>query len=156
MSKKAICILSVNANNENFSFAETLKNDSYDIYICIDNNNNFLYICDTYNNRVRKVDLIDRNFVSKKVIYGFDSKNLEAYNNLDYTKDFFLSNVFSNTKFEIFNYDKDKLPDKIYDIIISLFSLDFHYPFSRIQPRLPILILVRLIKQYSPSFYLFL
>ena len=40
---------------------------------------------------VRKVDLIDRNFVSKKVIYGFDSKNLEAYNNLDYTKDFFLS-----------------------------------------------------------------
>ena len=79
---------------------------------------------------VRKVDLIDRNFVSKKVIYGFDSKNLEAYNNLDYTKDFFLSNVFSNTKFEIFNYDKDKLPDKIYDIIISLFSLDFHYPFS--------------------------
>ena len=66
---------------------------------------------------VRKVDLIDRNFVSKKVIYGFDFKNLEAYNNLDYTKDFLLSNGFSNRKFEIFNYDKDKLPDKKYDII---------------------------------------
>ena len=26
--------------------------------ICIDNNNNFLYICDTYNNRVRRVDLV--------------------------------------------------------------------------------------------------
>ena len=26
--------------------------------ICIDNNNNFLYICDTYNNRVRRVDLL--------------------------------------------------------------------------------------------------
>jgi sugar lactone lactonase YvrE len=26
--------------------------------ICIDNNNNILYICDTYNNKVRKVDLI--------------------------------------------------------------------------------------------------
>ena len=55
---------------------------------------------------------------------------MEAYNNLDYTKDFLLSNGFSNRKFEIFNYDKDKLPDKKYDIIISLFSIDFHYPFS--------------------------
>ena len=26
--------------------------------ICIDNNNNILYICDTYNNKIRKVDLI--------------------------------------------------------------------------------------------------
>jgi hypothetical protein len=42
MSKKAICILSVNANNDTFSFAETLKNDSYDIYICIDDNNSKL------------------------------------------------------------------------------------------------------------------
>lgn len=42
MSKNAICILSVYANNDTFSFAETLKNDSYDIYICIDNNNSIL------------------------------------------------------------------------------------------------------------------
>jgi hypothetical protein len=84
----------------------------------------------SYIKTIRKVDLIDRNFVSKKVIYGFDFKNLEAYNNLDYTKYFLLSNGFSNKKFEIFNYDKDKLPNKKYDIIISLLSLDFHYPFS--------------------------
>jgi hypothetical protein len=77
-----------------------------------------------------KIDLIDRNFVSRKVIYGFDLTNREAYNNLDYTRKFLLSNGISNKKFEIFNYDKDKLPTKKYDLIISLLSLDFHYPFS--------------------------
>lgn len=80
--------------------------------------------------RIIKVDLIDRNFISKKIIYGFNFTNTEAYNNLDYTRNFLLSNGFSNKKFEIFNYDKDKFPIKKYDLIISLLSLDFHYPFK--------------------------
>jgi hypothetical protein len=80
--------------------------------------------------RIIKVDLIDRNFISKKIIYGFDFSNTVAYNNLDYTRNFLLSNGFPNKKFEIFNYDKDKLPIKKYDLIISLLSLDFHYPFT--------------------------
>jgi len=40
--KKAICILSVNAKNEVFSFAEQLKNDDYDVFVCIDNNKSIL------------------------------------------------------------------------------------------------------------------
>ena len=74
--------------------------------------------------------LIDRNFVSKKIIYGFNTLNTEGYNNLDCTRDFLISNKFPKTKFKIIDYDKDKLPYKKYDLIISLLSLDFHYPFS--------------------------
>jgi hypothetical protein len=84
----------------------------------------------SYIKGVTKVDLIDRDFISKKVIYGFDFTNSEAYNNLNCTRDFLSSNGFSNKKFEIFNYDKDKFPIKKYELIISLLSLDFHYPFS--------------------------
>jgi hypothetical protein len=36
MSKKAICIITTKANVDTFIFAETLKNDNYDIFICID------------------------------------------------------------------------------------------------------------------------
>ena len=74
--------------------------------------------------------MIDRNFVSKKIIYGFDFTNTEAYNNLDYTRDFLLLNKFPKQKFKIYDYDHDKLPVIKYDLIISLKSLDFHYPYS--------------------------
>ena len=36
----------------------------------------------------------------------------------------------SSSKINIFNFDTDKLPMKKFDIIISLFSLDYHYDFS--------------------------
>jgi len=36
--KKSICFLSKVANNITFSFAESLKNNDYDIFICIDDN----------------------------------------------------------------------------------------------------------------------
>jgi len=38
-NKNAICILSTNSNIETFTFAETLKNENYDVFICIDKNN---------------------------------------------------------------------------------------------------------------------
>jgi len=33
-------------------------------------------------------------------------------------------------EFTIFDYDKDELPNKTFDLIISLFSLDYHYNFD--------------------------
>ena len=33
-------------------------------------------------------------------------------------------------KFKIFDYDKDILPKEKFDIIISLYSLDYHYDFN--------------------------
>ena len=84
-------------------------------------NNNF---------NVKNFSFIERNFVSKKVRYGWDSNNNEAYNDLNLLNNFLVKNGLYQSKFSIFDYDKDELPNKKFDLIISLFSLDYHYNFD--------------------------
>jgi len=79
---------------------------------------------------VKEFTFIERNFVSKKVKYGWDKDNNEAYNDLIILKNFLINNKLPLSKFTIFDYDKDKLPNKKFDLIISLFSLDYHYNFD--------------------------
>ena len=74
---------------------------------------------------------IERNYVSKKVKYGWGGMtNLEAYNDLKLQKDFLLKNNLREDQINIFNYDLDKLPEIKFDVIISLLSLDYHYDFN--------------------------
>ena len=74
---------------------------------------------------------IERNFVSKKVVYGWSGKiNNEAYNDLNIQKNFLEINGMKPSQINIFDYDKDKLPDQKFDVIISLLSLDYHYDFE--------------------------
>ena len=74
---------------------------------------------------------IERNFVSKKVKYGWGGMdNEEAYNNLDLQKIFLEMNEMQENQINIFDYDKDILPEKKFDVIISLLSLDYHYDFD--------------------------
>ena len=80
--------------------------------------------------KVKKFSLIDRNYISEKVIYGWDDKNFEAYNDLELVKVFLEKNGLSKEKINLIDYDKDKLPIEDFDIIISLFSLDYHYSFD--------------------------
>jgi len=84
-------------------------------------NNNF---------NVKFFSFIERNFVSKKVRYGWDSNNNEAYNDLNLLNNFLVKNGLYQSKFSIFDYDKDELPNKKFDLVISLFSLDYHYNFD--------------------------
>ena len=77
-----------------------------------------------------KFSFIERNFLSKKIKYGWDYKNEEAYNNLEVLKNFLINNKIQKQNFEIFDYDKDIFPIKKFDTIISLYSLDFHYNFE--------------------------
>ena len=79
---------------------------------------------------VKEFTFIERNFVSKKVKYGWDKDNNEAYNDLTILKNFLIKNKLPLSKFTIFNYDKDEFPNKKFDLIISLFSLDYHYNFD--------------------------
>ena len=79
---------------------------------------------------VEEFTFIERNFVSKKVKYGWDNNNNEAYNDLIILKNFLIKNDLPFSKFTIFDYDKDKLPNKKFDLIVSLFSLDYHYNFD--------------------------
>ena len=77
-----------------------------------------------------KFSFIERNFLSKKIKYGWDDKNEEAYNNLEVLKNFLINNKIQKQNFEIFDYDKDIFQIKKFDTIISLYSLDFHYNFE--------------------------
>ena len=72
--------------------------------------------------------IIEKDYVSKKVKYGWDEKNNEAYNDLDLLRSFLNKNGIRNN-FKIYNFDKDTLPAIKFDAIISLYSLDYHYDF---------------------------
>tara|TARA_B100002051_G_C16716235_1_gene629628 strand:- start:1319 stop:2026 length:708 start_codon:yes stop_codon:yes gene_type:complete len=74
--------------------------------------------------------IIEKNYVSKKVRYGWDEKNFEAYNNLHLLNSFLLNNGMKQKEFKIYDFDKDKLPIESFDLIISLYSLDYHYDFG--------------------------
>ena len=74
---------------------------------------------------------IEKNYVSKKVKYGWGGmENKEAYNDLNLQKTFLLMNKMNENQIKIFDFDNDILPDKKFDIIISLLSLDYHYDFN--------------------------
>ena len=73
---------------------------------------------------------IEKNYTSKKVKYGWDKDNDEAYNDLKLLEKFLLDNNINKEKFKIFDYDHDVLPEKKFDIVISLYSLDYHYDFN--------------------------
>tara|TARA_X000001036_G_scaffold48236_1_gene38541 strand:+ start:50 stop:757 length:708 start_codon:yes stop_codon:yes gene_type:complete len=74
---------------------------------------------------------IERNFVSKKVKYGWGGKsNAEAYNDFKLQRFFLEENGINKNNFHLFDYDNDKFPIIKFDIITSLFSLDYHYDFN--------------------------
>ena len=74
---------------------------------------------------------IERNYVSKKVKYGWGGMvNDEAYNDLELQMNFLKINNMNESQINIYDYDKDDLPEIKFDIVISLFSLDYHYDFN--------------------------
>ena len=74
---------------------------------------------------------IERNYISKKVKYGWGGTlNKEAYNTFDLQKSFLEMNKVEKEQINLFDYDKDKFPIIKFDIITSLFSLDYHYDFN--------------------------
>ena len=88
-----------------------------ELIINMETKNNFFYF-------------IEKNYVSKKVKYGWDDKNLEAYNNLQLVEKFLIKNGMNINKFKIFDFDTNNFPNEKFDFIISLYSLDYHYDFN--------------------------
>jgi len=79
----------------------------------------------------RNYYFVERNYVSKKVKYGWEGMvNKEAYNNLELQKNFLKINNMNENQINIYDYDKDDLPEIKFDVVISLFSLDYHYDFG--------------------------
>ena len=74
---------------------------------------------------------IERNYISKKIKYGWGGMNNdEAYNSFEVQKSFLEINEMNKKNFYLIDYDNDQLPMIKFDIITSLFSLDYHYDFN--------------------------
>ena len=76
------------------------------------------------------VTLIEKDYVSDKIKYGWDIENKEGYNDLSLLKDLITMNNISKDQFNIINYEEGNFPTKKYNLVISFYSLDYHYDFQ--------------------------
>ena len=84
-----------------------------------------IFLNDYYSKKSNFI-LIEKNYVDKKVAYGFEN-NSESYNKLERTKDFLILNDFKTEQLELINADENFVINKKYELIISLFSMGYHY-----------------------------
>ena len=73
--------------------------------------------------------LLDKNRIDKKIKYGF-SDNYESYNDLNETKKILLNNDLNNKQINLLDVEKDIKIEKGIDLVISLKSMGYHYPFE--------------------------
>ena len=73
--------------------------------------------------------LLDKNRIDKKIQYGF-SANYESYNDLNETKKILLNNDLNNNQINLIDLEKDNKIEKEIDLVISLKSMGYHYPFE--------------------------
>ena len=76
------------------------------------------------------VSFIEKNYVSDKIKYGWDSSNKEGYNDLNQLDNFLKNNEISKDRYKIFDFDKDSFPIDNFDVLLSIYSLDYHYDFE--------------------------
>ena len=74
--------------------------------------------------------LIDKNYVEKKVSYGFDEIG-QFYNDFNITFDFLKINGIKEEHLDLVNVDSIKKINKKFDLVISLLSLGYHYPLQQ-------------------------
>ena len=73
--------------------------------------------------------LLDKNRIDSKIKYGFSS-NYESYNNLNETKKLLIDNGIDKENINIYDVEKEINIDKKIDLVISLKSMGYHYPFQ--------------------------
>ena len=73
--------------------------------------------------------LLDKNRIDKKIKYGFSS-NYESYNDLRETKRILTENNITDSRLFLYNVEKDYLINDKIDLVISLKSMGYHYPFE--------------------------
>ena len=76
------------------------------------------------------ISFIEKNYVSSKIRYGWDDLNREGYNDLDLLDKFLESNEISKKRYQIFDFDKKIFPTNKFDVLLSIYSLDYHYDFE--------------------------
>ncbi len=76
------------------------------------------------------ISFIEKNYISNKIRYGWDNSNKEGYNDLNQLDQFLQINEISKKRYQIFDFDEQKFPAHDFDVLISIYSLDYHYSFD--------------------------
>ena len=76
------------------------------------------------------VSFIEKDYISNKIKYGWDDLNMEGYNDLEQLAKFLKDNGVSKERYQIFDFDRKNFPIASFDIILSIYSLDYHYDFE--------------------------
>lgn len=74
-----------------------------------------------------KITFIEKNYTSDKIKYGWDYENKEGYNDLSLLEKLVQMNSISKDRYILIDYDEQKFPNVKFDLVISLYSLDYHY-----------------------------
>ena len=112
---------------------ETLKNHIFEtdqFVLSIGGGIGGLEVIINKNLKKKSYYFIERNFISKKVKYGWSKNNLEAYNNFNIQKSFLKINNMPPKQYQLIDFDRDSFPEIKFDVVTSLFSLDYHYDFN--------------------------
>ena len=114
-----------------FQTIKKFVDSNYNFFLGIGSGLGGLELLINQNFKDKNYYFIERNYVSKKVKYGWGGMaNDEAYNDLELQKNFLKKNKMNESQINIYDYDKNNLPKIKFDIIISLYSLDYHYDFD--------------------------
>ena len=116
--------------DEYFTIKDFIKNEDT-FFLSIGSGIGGLEVIINDNLKDKSFYFIERDYISKKVKYGWGGMiNHEAYNNFELQRLFLEMNNFDKKKIHLFDYDKDEFPKIKFDIVTSLFSLDYHYDFN--------------------------
>ncbi len=77
-----------------------------------------------------KFSFIEKNYISNKIKYGWDNLNQEGYNDLDQLEIFLKTNNIDKKRFDIFDFEGRSYPTEPFEVIMSIYSLDYHYDFN--------------------------
>ncbi len=117
-------------SDEYFTIKDFIKNEDT-FFLSIGSGIGGLEAIINDNLKDRSFYFIERDYISKKVKYGWGGMvNNEAYNDLELQMNFLKINNIDENQINIYDYDKDDLPEIKFDVVISLFSLDYHYDFN--------------------------
>ncbi len=120
-------------------YSELMQNEYSNIRNLIKDKKNFLSIgagigglelIIMNNHKDAKFSFIEKNYVSSKIKYGWDNLNQEGYNDLNQLRNFLKTNNIDEKRFDIFDCEKDNYPNKTFEVIMSIYSLDYHYDFN--------------------------
>jgi hypothetical protein len=87
-----------------------------------------IFINNKYNNKINFF-LLDKDKIDSKIRYGF-SENYESYNSLRETKKILIDNRINKENIHLFDVEKSIQINNKIDLVISLKSMSYHYPFE--------------------------